>query len=622
MSSVSSNVLLIGDFLPATSHLEVESIARLDEIKQFGQIKNFDVIIVPFLISLSQDFQNLVEEVQLQNPGLQIVLITTPSSSAPDVLQVVNELPIFRIVGSVRDLNFEQYVLESIEESQRIKQQAALEVLVQSLNDQLTALSLSLEDRVQKRQAYLEEAKKKTLIANSRWEAIQKVSLAIYKASSLSEIESNLSSSLKESVLFDSVRIRLPHQAETTLLSEQNRNPQIYTYSIELSQSENQNKIGDLVFVRTEKKSFSKDETDFLNKISEVVSLAVDRILKLNESETLKDQWEATFNAVSDPVCLITQNYEVIQANLAFSQKSNLLPQQLIRQKCYQVLFHRNAPCSHCQLGHRFRLDTGKSHNQLYEVYSQSLQLDPQSEPLFVHQYHDITEQTKMQRQILESARLAEIGTIGGSIAHELNNPLGGILSFIQLIQMDLKSDDPIFPDIKEMEKGVRRCQEIVQNLLGFVRNPTADEYKEFDIREAIERAIKIVELQTKSMGIEIKVQFPNKPALITGYLNVISHAFQNLLQNSIERIIEQIRTQTPLHGIIEIKVVELSQDIEITIIDNGPAHDLHRGLGVAIARQIIHDLHGRLEISAQFKNICMAKISLPRLVFKAEGPN
>lgn len=622
MSSVSSNVLLIGDFLPATSHLEVESIARLDEIKRFGQIKNFDVIIVPFLISLSQDFQNLVEEVQLQNPGLQIVLITTPSSSAPDVLQVVNELPIFRIVGSVRDLNFEQYVLESIEESQRIKQQAALEVLVQSLNDQLTALSLSLEDRVQKRHAYLEEAKKKTLIANSRWEAIQKVSLAIYKASSLSEIESNLSSSLKESVLFDSVRIRLPHQAETTLLSEQNRNPQIYTYSIELSQSENQNKIGDLVFVRTEKKSFSKDETDFLNKISEVVSLAVDRILKLNESETLKDQWEATFNAVSDPVCLITQNYEVIQANLAFSQKSNLLPQQLIRQKCYQVLFHRNAPCSHCQLGHRFRLDTGKSHNQLYEVYSQSLQLDPQSEPLFVHQYHDITEQTKMQRQILESARLAEIGTIGGSIAHELNNPLGGILSFIQLIQMDLKSDDPIFPDIKEMEKGVRRCQEIVQNLLGFVRNPTADEYKEFDIREAIERAIKIVELQTKSMGIEIKVQFPNKPALITGYLNVISHAFQNLLQNSIERIIEQIRTQTPLHGIIEIKVVELSQDIEITIIDNGPAHDLHRGLGVAIARQIIHDLHGRLEISAQFKNICMAKISLPRLVFKAEGPN
>src|SRR5690606_2311847 len=134
----------------------------------------------------------------------------------------------------------------------------------------------------------------------------------------------------------------------------------------------------------------------------------------------------------------------------------------------------------------------------------QSLTLDSGEPAVFVNLYHDITKQLKMERQIMESTKLAELGTIGSSIAHELNNPLGGILSFTQLIKMDMSPDHPLYPDIVEMEAGVQRCKEIVQNLLGFTRNPNIDQEDDINLWEVMQRALKIVELQTKSLGVEV----------------------------------------------------------------------------------------------------------------------
>jgi signal transduction histidine kinase len=235
-----------------------------------------------------------------------------------------------------------------------------------------------------------------------------------------------------------------------------------------------------------------------------------------------------------------------------------------------------------------------------------------------VNLYHDVTEQLRMESKILESARLAEIGTIGSSIAHELNNPLGGILSFVQLIKMDLKKDDPLYMDIESMEEGVRRCKEIIENLLGFARNPESDIERDLDLKDVIERAIKIVELQTKSLGIEVRVVAPAVSFPFRGHLNLLSQAIRNLLQASIDALLEHLKNQKGFQGQIELRLVSKDNQFELQILDNGLGAEFSTSLSLSVAGQIIRNLGGQLEFSSQSRPFRMAKVTLPRPVFLA----
>lgn len=419
---------------------------------------------------------------------------------------------------------------------------------------------------------------------------------------------------MQPTLQLESIRILLrPHDQ---FLTQQKRSQANFSiYQAPLFRSHDQ--VGSILFIRNPTLNFQREETDFLLRVTEAVSLALDRQTKLEESETLKEQWQATFNAVSDPVALINQKYEVVQTNSAFLTKAGLSSDQIVGQKCHQILFQRDTPCLHCQLGKNFRLDVSKT-KTTYDVYSQPVPVDPLQTTVYVNLYHDVTEQIRMERKILESARLAEIGTIGSSIAHELNNPLGGILSFVQLIKMDLKPNDPIYEDIVSMEEGVRRCKEIVQNLLGFTRDPVADEEKELDLRDVLQRAVKIVELQTKSRGLEVKLHIPSEPMPFRGHLNLLSQAVRNLLQASIEALIEKSQTQKGFQGLIELRLDVKENEYSFGILDNGLGLDSTPSLGLSVAGQIIHDYGGHLEFSSRAQPFRLTQFTLPRPVFQA----
>ncbi|MNL11020.1 Sporulation kinase A [compost metagenome] len=226
-----------------------------------------------------------------------------------------------------------------------------------------------------------------------------------------------------------------------------------------------------------------------------------------------------------------------------------------------------------------------------------------------------------MERQILESAKMAELGTIGSSIAHELNNPLGGILSFTQLIKMDMKPDHPLYPDIVEMEAGVQRCKEIVQNLLGFTRTPNVDVEGDVSLKDVSMRALKIVELQTKSQGIDVKLHFPGTDVWVKGHLNLLAQALKNVLQNSIDHLTEKARSTKGFRGVLDIEIQIQSGSAAILIKDNGlqeknTNHPI--GLSVPVAAQILRDHEAELTFEPGPGSQNLAKISFSRLVLRS----
>jgi C4-dicarboxylate-specific signal transduction histidine kinase len=141
------------------------------------------------------------------------------------------------------------------------------------------------------------------------------------------------------------------------------------------------------------------------------------------------------------------------------------------------------------------------------------------------------------------------------------------------------------------------------------------DEEKDLDLREVITRAVKIVELQTKSRGIELKIVLPQDACIFRGHLNLLSQALRNLLQSSIDALIEKIISQKGFQGFIEIRLDQKPQEFLISILDNSLGSEAASSLGLSVAGQIVHDYGGFLEISSQSRPFRVAKISLPRPV-------
>jgi signal transduction histidine kinase len=275
-------------------------------------------------------------------------------------------------------------------------------------------------------------------------------------------------------------------------------------------------------------------------------------------------------------------------------------------------------------MGANFRLapaTTSGGQKPIYQVFSQ-VAGERAEAPAYVNLYRDVAAQLRLESQILESAKMAELGTIGSSIAHELNNPLGGMLSFLQLIKMDLKGSEPWAKDVEEMEMGAKRCRDIVQNLLGFARksSPEGEGEGDVDMREVASQALKIAELQTRAMGVAMRVSLPDAPAIARGQFNLLAQAMRFFLQAAQEAIAARARREGParFRGEISLSLSLLEKSILIEIADNGWREDAAGegaapDLGLVVALEIVRGHGGNAEIQGGRGLGAIAKISLPR---------
>jgi nitrogen-specific signal transduction histidine kinase len=596
MQSLDSSVLAI-DY---NKLLEADHVSNLNSAAEILSHKSYDVII---LNTAKIPVQDLSLNVFPKNSLASVILLHSNPNNLEALWESCAQLNVVQLIDHQNLYEIKQGVISAIEIAQKRRQEKVLESMVQELNAQLKKSLQDLEERVEKRQAFLLEARKKTFIAQTKWELTKQTLIAIQQGISLPSIEQGLMDSLKYSFDLKAARIVL-HP-----LIVPNR---IGFSSIRVPLVKNQEILGTAVFYRDEGRPFSKDESDFLNKLSEALSMSVERLKKLEQTLSLREQWQTTFNAVADPIVLINEKYQIVQANNAFESKQ----QEGIKKTCYETLFSRTQPCEGCKLGSSFRIANPSEKVTIWDVVSQRTASDPDYGTTFINLYHEVTAQVELERKIVESAKLAEIGTIGGSIAHELNNPLAGILSLVQLIKMDLKNSDDRYKDISEMEQGVFRCRDIIENLLNFARDPSYDQITEFNLIDTVSRAIKILELQTKSKGIEIKLNTSTEEFLYKGRFNLLSEAFRNILQNSIESVVQKLALDGKFRGKILVGFQKTESHFEISITDNGLGAVSSSTLSQSIANQIIHEHQGSIRFNKLSPEGISAIISIPRPVF------
>ncbi|MCB0415511.1 MAG: HAMP domain-containing histidine kinase, partial [Bdellovibrionales bacterium] len=336
-----------------------------------------------------------------------------------------------------------------------------------------------------------------------------------------------------------------------------------------------------------------------------------------------------TFNSISDSVALTNSHFDIISANNSFFEQSLPHPTS---QNLFEVFF---AEAKNQLPENIYHMDTIQFSILLngnvkhYYLRKHKIPLQHSSEFIFMILIRDVTSQKQLENQVLESSKLAELGTIGSSIAHELNNPLGGILSFAQLIKMDLDKDDPFYKDIDLIEVSALKCKDIIENLLGFSRTSEEGENQSYSLEETIQKAIKIVNLQTASKNIQIDfISHSDEYLEHKGNQNQMVQALCNILQNSIDAFDEQKKTSSALTQNIRIEVKGGHKN-QITITDNGPGipakvrskifnplfstkkSKTKSGLGLTVSYQIVKNQGGHLEVFSQPKAGTSVRITL-----------
>lgn len=610
-------VLVAGTSQKLHVSFEYSHAANSKETIQQVESQKYSVIIISSEHILKSEVLKALQNRQLNYPYPNIILIDTTTLKQEQIHQITSTLILHDVLTDWHGDQLSDSVYSALEKTALQGQEKDLETLVQTQTEKLKTAYSELEERIDKRQNFLLESRKKIHTSHVKWETLRQALLLIHKAKTINEIEMSLLEFLQPQLNLQMIRIHLRNQAFIKPSNKETKDG-FRVFQARLYEADEQ--IGTVSYFRSN--AFTKDETELLQKVADGLSLAMNRLLKLEHAENLRAQWEITFDSISDPTVLINQNYEIVQSNASFRQSKS--PEDSKR-KCYEALFQRTEPCADCHRGQAFRLEANKQRPQSYDVYSQSVKVDHHQDMHYFHIYHDVSEQLKMERKILESARLAEIGTIGSSIAHELNNPLAGMLSYVQLIKMDLDVQSELFNDIKDMEDGIKRCRDIIENLLGFTRDASMDQEREIDLRDIIQRTQKIVELQTKSWGIDLKVILPARACMITAHVNLLSQAIRNILNNSIENLKLKTKEQSGFLPQIEVRLNESEKEYEILILDNSPGLQHMGQLSLSIAAQIIHDYGGELQYqkSASRSNrssskVSVAKITLPRPVLQA----
>jgi two-component system NtrC family sensor kinase len=231
-------------------------------------------------------------------------------------------------------------------------------------------------------------------------------------------------------------------------------------------------------------------------------------------------------------------------------------------------------------------------------------------------------ELVEMQAQLIQSEKLASLGKLAAGIAHEINNPLGGVLIYTHLLLEDTDKDSSQYENLKKIVKETTRCKNIVKGLLEFSR-PKEPEMVPTDIHEALNRALGIFEPQALFQNIKVQKEFSEIPRIIADssqlqqvFTNIIANAAEAMAGNGVLTIRTSLEKQTDRikielsdtgHGIKPENMTRLFEPF-FTTKEVGKG----TGLGLAISYGIVQKHQGSIEARSEIGKGTTFTVILP----------
>ncbi len=398
------------------------------------------------------------------------------------------------------------------------------------LNHEYENIKSELESKLDETKLDLLASRQKILDSNIRIESMRRILYSITQESDLRRIETVLNELLPASSKATWIKIVPEHHKallETELHHELNTTFKAYALPSHV-----------IFFIKGDQKSFKKDDLNLFTKIRDIIEINYNRELDYTNLARTENIVRKAFSEFNHPLAVVDSDYRIVQSNAAFKR---------------EIADGDRAPqLTSGNLGQKF---TEKINGAIFDVYSNSIALDNNPTKLWINLYKNKTEEHYFEQRLNQTAKMKELGIISSSIAHELNNPLGGVLSYLQLVQMDLAKDSPWTFDINAMIETTLRMKKIIDDLLIFSRTTTLDDQGTYKMADLLQESLSIHEIHFKNENIKIV----NLSAQVDLSLKLSKTAFRDALHFIFSFYIEKIKAFRKLSsqktGLIQVKM-------------------------------------------------------------------
>jgi two-component system NtrC family sensor kinase len=248
----------------------------------------------------------------------------------------------------------------------------------------------------------------------------------------------------------------------------------------------------------------------------------------------------------------------------------------------------------------------------------------------------------RLQDQLIQAEKMSSLGRLAAGVAHELNNPLGGIVVYAHLLLEDTPGEDPRRANLEKVVNLAMRCREIVQDLLGFARPPKSGEER-LDLNRVLKATMDVFAGQSLFHNVTIDWALSEEPLPILADQGQLQQAFANIILNAAQAMEGRGRltietdevgaaSQPPAAGSgLEARGSGVMW-VRATISDTGPGIDPEdlphlfepffttkeagqgTGLGLAISYGIVQRHGGRIAVSSLPGEGATFTVLLPRV--------
>jgi two-component system NtrC family sensor kinase len=240
-------------------------------------------------------------------------------------------------------------------------------------------------------------------------------------------------------------------------------------------------------------------------------------------------EWRACFDAIGDPLAIMRAGgCEVIRANTAFARAAGVQPVMLSGLRCTDHAFGV-LPCpSRCLMP-----AAGAEREATFGDRTWLVRSFPfEGEDALVVVFKDVTDEREVARRLFQAEKMSAVGQLAGGVAHEINNPLGGILAFAQLMSREERGEEDA-ENLRLIQDAAMRAKRIVESLLRFSRRPQTTEKGPVDLVQVAEEALVLVGPQMK--GGDVEVVRGLERAVVLGNANQLQQIALNLMVNALQ---------------------------------------------------------------------------------------
>ena len=370
---------------------------------------------------------------------------------------------------------------------------------------------------------------------------------------------------------------------------------------------------------------------ELLLSIGRQIGVTLESLQNMASLMQSKELLQSVFDAIADLVVLVSPDGFLRMVNRAFLARYDFSPDTVLNRHTEELAAWQPIP---------FALFSHISQVKLLEPVSDFCQL-PNNQIFETHFYpafddhgelknivcyaKDVTQQKQVEHRMQQTEKLVALGQLAAGVAHEINNPLGIILCYTDLLKEDFVDLPDKVEDLSIIEKHAKNCQRIVHDLLGFARNQQTTRAP-CSLNAVIEQVVSMVSSQLAKQEITVARELDPDIPLLEMDAEKMKQVFMNLFINAAQAIGQKGEIGIASHclrnkGQVKIVMRDTGPGITLEIMDKifepffttkGPKDGT--GLGLSLSYGIIRDHGGEIYVQSEPNQGAVFTIVLPLL--------